>query len=497
MISLKFTGEKGNRTAFRFVRLPMMAFLVLLAAGICRGQADILTRMDEESFIQKYRSADKLFSEKCVKHLLKGNLAKARKGLQMCQDIMPGHVNSLFYLSQGLYQDGDYNGALTLIQQAEKNYQIVGSRILSIHRHNAEKYRARKKEIREVIDSFRGFERLEGACGTNSVIGKLSVEMQGIEGKEPSARMLESLEQVPAEFLYIHGNILFKLKRFPEARDRYLDAIHTNPRHEKTYNNLAALYFMGKNYKAVLDVLELADKNGVKINTQLKEKAMLAISLHSGEIPAKDERDMPLPDGVARFTVTVGEAPDNYEENTYIAFNPDTREAVLIDPGARDEQMETFVQVRNLKINRILNTHGHRDHTGADNFYSNLYHVPVSAHSGDRHYFEEGKIETNFFSTEETLEIGGLTIKVFHTPGHSPGSVCFLINGHLFSGDTLFKDGVGRTWGKTEAEEKAKMEEQVSHIITKLIVLPASTRVFPGHGPDTTIGKEKENNSLL
>jgi hydroxyacylglutathione hydrolase len=497
MISLKLAGEKGGRAAFRAGRLPMMAFLVLLVTGICRGQADILTRMDEESFIQKYRSADKLFSEKCVKHLLEGNLAKAQKGLRMCQDIMPGHVNSLFYLSQGLYQKGDYNGALALIEQAEVNYKIVGRRILSIHHHNAEKFRTRKKEIRDVIDSFRGFERLEGACGTNSVIGQLSVEMQSIEGKEPSARMLESLEQVPAEFFYIHGNILFKLKRYAEARDRYLDAINTNPQHEKAYNNLAALYFMGKSYKAVLDVLDLAAKNGVNINTQLKDKAMLALIQKTGGNPTRGEREMPLPDGVARFTVSVGETPDIYEENTYIAFNPGTGEAVLIDPGARDEQMETFIQIRNLKINRILNTHGHSDHIGADNFYSKLYHAAVFAHSGDRAFFEEGKTEATFFSTEVPLEVGGLTVTVFHTPGHSPGSVCYLINGHLFSGDTLFKDGVGRTWGKTEAEEKAKMEEQVSHIKSKLMVLPASTRVFPGHGPDTTIGREKENNSLF
>lgn len=502
MISLTLTGEKGRRTAYRFVRLSMTAILVLLATGICRGQADILTRMDEESFIQKYRSADKLFSEKCVKHLLKGNLAKAQKGLRMCLDIMPGHVNSLFYLSQTLYHQGDYNGALALIEQAEGNYKIVGSRILNIHQHNAQKYRARKNEIREVIDSFRGFERFEGACGTNSVIGQLSVEMQGIEGKEPSLQMLQELEQVPAEFYYIHGNILFKLKRFADARDRYIETIKANPRHEKAYNNLAALYFMGKNYKKTLFFLDLAAQNGLTINTQLKEKAMLALARQPNNQPGKtaeieEETDMPLPDGVARFTVTVGKAPDTYEENTYIAFNPRTGDAVIIDPGARDEQMETFIQVRNLKIKKILNTHGHGDHTGADGFYANLYHVAVSAHTGDQPFYKEGKTEATFFSTEGPMEIEGLTVTVFHTPGHSPGSVCYLIDGHLFSGDTLFKDGVGRTWGKTEAEEKAKMEEQVSHIKSKLMVLPLGTRVFPGHGPDTTTGREKENNSLF
>ena len=254
---------------------------------------------------------------------------------------------------------------------------------------------------------------------------------------------------------------------------------------------------MGKSYKGVLDVLKLASQNGVKINTQLKEKAMFALSQHTRLDTSKEEKDIPLPNGVARFTVTVGEAPETYEENTYIVFNPGTGEAVLIDPGARDEQMETFIQIRNLKIIRILNTHGHSDHIGADNFYSKFYHVPITAHSGDRPFFERHKIEPTYFSTENPMEIGGFSITVFHTPGHSPGSVCYLINSHLFSGDTLFKDGVGRTWGETEAEEKAKMEEQVSHIKSKLMILPANTRVFPGHGPDTTIGREKENNSLF
>ena len=167
-----------------------------------------------------------------------------------------------------------------------------------------------------------------------------------------------------------------------------------------------------------------AQESGAKINPGFKQAVMEAL----GRLPA----------GVERFQVMVGTPPDEFNENTYVVYDEATRDALIIDPGARDPRIETFIRTPGLKVKKILNTHG-----------------------------------------------------------HSPGSVCYLINGHLFSGDVLFKNGVGRTWGQNKAEEKEKMAQQTSHIKTRLLVLPTAARVFPGHGPDTTIGREKENNFLL
>lgn len=91
----------------------------------------------------------------------------------------------------------------------------------------------------------------------------------------------------------------------------------------------------------------------------------------------------------------------------------------------------------------------------------------------------------------------GFRIQIITTPGHSAGSVCYLINGRLFSGDTLFNGAIGRTWGASEAEEQKKAQELILNIKAKLFVLPESTLVFPGHDELTDIGHEKLYNPYL
>lgn len=492
-------GEKGQRTGSPMAFLLMMTFVVLLIPGRCLGQSDTLTGMDEEDFIHKYKSANKTFETKCKKHLLKGNLKKAEKGLRKCQEILPGHVGSLFFLSQVLYQKEDYTGALAYIRKARENYKIFAKRMLGIQKRSAQLLQARKKELREVIDSFRGFESIDGSCGTNSVIGQITNEIHSIEGKEPLPQEMEELEQVPADYFYIHGNILFKLKQYRAARDQYIEAVKINPMHRNAYNNIASLYYTAGDYKKALFYLELAEKNGVAVNTELKDRVLLSLSRPA----APDAPDAPvetMPEGTARFVVTVGEAPHTSEQNTYIAFNPRTRDAVIIDPGVSDKRIETFIQSRELKIRRILNTHGHYDHIGGNRYYADLYNVDITASTADAPFYT-GKNGVNrptrFLGGEGPLDIPGLEITVFFTPGHSPGSVSYLIDGRLFSGDTLFKEGVGRTWGETDEEQQEKMDRQLSHIKSKLLTLPPATRVFPGHGPDTVIEWENNNNPFL
>jgi glyoxylase-like metal-dependent hydrolase (beta-lactamase superfamily II) len=92
----------------------------------------------------------------------------------------------------------------------------------------------------------------------------------------------------------------------------------------------------------------------------------------------------------------------------------------------------------------------------------------------------------------ETLTVGDLSVRVIHTPGHTPGGICLLVDGHLFAGDTLFADSVGRTDLPGGSHEML-----VASIREKLFVLPEGTVVHPGHGPDTTIGREKRGNPYL
>lgn len=202
------------------------------------------------------------------------------------------------------------------------------------------------------------------------------------------------------------------------------------------------------------------------------------------------------PDLVVRcFPVNVDTPDRPFYENLYLAYDPQTSAALLIDPGTRSEAMERFVERNHLWVRAILNTHGHRDHIGADGYYAGKYRAPICAHIADKPFFEGKPYGVNFFE-EGALEIlwGGFQIRVLYTPGHSPGSVNYLVRGVLFSGDTLFAGGIGRTWGET-AEERKRLREQVKRgIREKLFLLPDSTPVYPGHDEATTIGTEKGTN---
>lgn len=458
----------------------MAVFILFTASSFIFGQPDL--KKDQDGFIRKYKLANDQF-KKCTKYLLKENYSKAEKGLRKCLGIMPQHVNSHYYLSQLLYRKGELAEALSHIQQAKTHYLSVARMIISIQKLNSHKIREQRKILRETLDSYQGYEAKDGACGTASLLHETRDKMTHLEGKEASARQLALLEQVPAEYFYVNGNILFKLKRYREARAQYLGAIKTDPQHGRAYNNLANLHYMNQEYQTALHYMSKAQESGAKINPGFKQAVMAALSR--------------LPAGVERFRVMVGTPPDQFDENTYIVYDEETRDALIIDPGARDPRIERFIQTLGLKVKRILNTHGHHDHIGANRYYAKLYQVRIAAHEADS-IFYTGKNQENkpdeFFSQEGTIRCGSLEVKILHTPGHSPGSVCYLTNGHLFSGDALFKNGVGRTWGENKQE---KMAQQISHIKSKLLVLPAAARVFPGHGPDTTIGREKENNFRL
>jgi hydroxyacylglutathione hydrolase len=203
---------------------------------------------------------------------------------------------------------------------------------------------------------------------------------------------------------------------------------------------------------------------------------------------------------VKRFRVTVGTAPRTFTENVYVVHNTKTLDAVLIDPGTVSRGIEKYVYSNRLKVRRILNTHGHFDHIGGNGYYASLFRVSVSAHALDRGlYRSASKKDTpdDFFSSAASFRVPGFDTKVLHTPGHSEGSVCFLIDEHLFSGDTLFRNSIGRTWGKSQSEILSNREKEVLNIKRKILILPKNTMVFPGHGEDTTVGYEKLENPFL
>ena len=149
-----------------------------------------------------------------------------------------------------------------------------------------------------------------------------------------------------------------------------------------------------------------------------------------------------------------------FQVMTYLVACPETREAVIIDPAGEEDKILDLIQTQGVTVKYILNTHGHSDHVLGNPKLKEVLNVPVCMHEADDRFFSDPAIRDKSskelglpppdpadirLKDEDILEVGTLNIKVIPTPGHTPGSVCYLVNGNLFCGDTLFVGAVGRT----------------------------------------------------
>jgi hydroxyacylglutathione hydrolase len=193
--------------------------------------------------------------------------------------------------------------------------------------------------------------------------------------------------------------------------------------------------------------------------------------------------------------------------NAYVLKNSDSGKAVVIDPGMNPQAL--IRRLEGVDVEAILLTHAHFDHIRGVDELRKLKRCPVYLHDLEAAWLTDAKkngsarwpdvtgpIVTDpaeyALAEGQTLELLGERIRVLHTPGHSPGSVGFLLDRHLFGGDVLFRQGIGRTdlYGGSE-------NDLVDSIRIKLYALDDAITVYPGHGPRTTIGYEKENNPYV
>lgn len=194
------------------------------------------------------------------------------------------------------------------------------------------------------------------------------------------------------------------------------------------------------------------------------------------------------------------------DTNCYVVYCKETLDCAIIDPGAEAERIFPMIYELGLAPSILLNTHGHLDHIGANRDIKDKFGIPLCIHSLDKPLLESVlQSEMSFFlgakespapdrllQDDDTITIGRSSLRVVHTPGHTPGSLSFLGEGFLFSGDTLFNGGVGRTdlpGGSTRELETS--------IRNRILTLPPETVVLPGHGPWTTVGEELESNPFL
>ena len=200
-----------------------------------------------------------------------------------------------------------------------------------------------------------------------------------------------------------------------------------------------------------------------------------------------------------------------FEENTYIIHGA-KGECIIIDPGCYDHdekhQLDDFISKNELIPVRLINTHCHIDHILGNAFVAERYQIGLEIHRGELPVLQAGTMvagmygisyerspePVGFLSGSDVIELEGINLKVLFTPGHSPASICFYNpeDGWLIGGDVLFYESIGRT------DLPGGDHQTLLHSIrTQIFTLPDETIVFPGHGPQTTVGYEKMFNPFL
>ena len=190
--------------------------------------------------------------------------------------------------------------------------------------------------------------------------------------------------------------------------------------------------------------------------------------------------------------------------NSYLVVNG--QNAFIIDPGTGIRSILAKIQSDKLELEAIIATHGHIDHIDGVNTVKKQYNVPFYVNSQDMELVQTVQMQARMFGVPDPgkisldrelpacgeLKVAGLKLDLFHTPGHSQGSVSILIDNILFAGDTLFNFSIGRT-----DLPGGNYAQLINSIHSKILILPDETRVLSGHGPETTVGVEKKMNPFL
>jgi glyoxylase-like metal-dependent hydrolase (beta-lactamase superfamily II) len=209
-----------------------------------------------------------------------------------------------------------------------------------------------------------------------------------------------------------------------------------------------------------------------------------------------------MSDGLIVHQLSVGPL----QVNCFLVACPKTRDAMVIDPGEEGTRILHLAKSEGVKISKVVNTHAHFDHIGANRQLIDGTAAELMLHEADLPLLQNARNHAEVYGLTvspspepdrllgqgDTFEVGEYSFRVFHVPGHSPGGICLLSDGHLFVGDVLFAGSIGRT-----DLPGGDFDTLVEGVREHLLGLPDGTIVHPGHGPDTTIGRERQMNPFV
>lgn len=191
-----------------------------------------------------------------------------------------------------------------------------------------------------------------------------------------------------------------------------------------------------------------------------------------------------------------------YAANCYIIMDEHTKESVVMDPGGDEDDIISAIEAMEAKVKYIVLTHGHADHTGGALQLKKKYNAPIAISKMDEDLMINGAFMFGTFGREtkadinlsegDKIYIGNIEILCLETPGHTPGGMCYVAENSVFTGDTLFTGSIGRT-----DLPGGDFDTIIKSIKEKLMILDENIIVYPGHGPQSTIRREKESNPFL
>jgi glyoxylase-like metal-dependent hydrolase (beta-lactamase superfamily II) len=196
------------------------------------------------------------------------------------------------------------------------------------------------------------------------------------------------------------------------------------------------------------------------------------------------------------------------EVNCYILGDEETKEAVVIDPGGDEDDILEALKYAGLNLKYIIDTHGHFDHVDANQPLKEATGAKIAIHEADAHLLGQPSAEAMFFTgnrvrlsqadlllkEDDLLSFGTYRLKVLHTPGHTPGGISLVLEGHtyVYVGDLLFAGSIGRT-----DFPGGSFDDLIQAVRTKIFPLGDQFSVYPGHGPVTTVGQERRYNPFF